>query len=182
MSVLMVESKFRSGDGINGVYYAKWCDDAKKPKAILQIAHGMCEYIARYKGFAEFMTQNGYVVFGNDHLGHGHTAKSDSELGYFAKKDGYRLLVSDMHKLTEIAKEEYPGLPLILLGHSMGSFLARLWAATYPKEADAFIFMGTSGANPLGAVGIFLVNVISIFKGERHRSNFINFMSFGSYT
>ncbi len=181
MSVEVKRGKFLSADGKTDIQYKEWRNSEKAPKAILQIAHGMAEYIERYDDFAKFMVKNGFVVFGNDHLGHGDTAKTEEDLGFFADKNGYKLLAQDVHTLTGIAKKEYDRLPIILLGHSMGSFVARLYASKYSSDIDGAIFMGTSGSNPVGGIGIFIVNLISLFKGEHHRSPFIDKLAFGSY-
>ncbi|MEA5050219.1 MAG: alpha/beta fold hydrolase [Oscillospiraceae bacterium] len=182
MAVTEKNGTFLSGDGKTQIYYRQWTDDAAAPRAILQLAHGMAEYIGRYAAFAQYMARNGFVVFGSDHLGHGETAKhAGGEKGFFADKDGWSLLPDDVHTLTMLAKKAYPGLPVVLLGHSMGSFIVRLYAARYSKDIDALVVMGTSGRNPAGGAGIFLINVLSLFKGEHHRSPFINNVAFGAY-
>lgn len=152
------------------------------PKAILQISHGMCEYIGRYDDFAAFMVQQGYIVCGNDHLGHG--ATSDTEQGtdgYFAEKDGRKYVLQDLHTMNCTAAKKYPGLPIILLGHSMGSFFARLYAATYPQTIQALIISGTGGPNPMGGIGIVLTNILRKIKGPKYRSAFVNKLAFGAY-
>ncbi|MEG1983714.1 MAG: alpha/beta hydrolase [Oscillospiraceae bacterium] len=182
MAINFKEGSYNSCDTKHTVVYSNWFDGDKKPKAILQLCHGMAEYIDRYDDFARFMASDGYIVYGNDHLGHGRSVSSNDELGYFAKKDGYRLLVEDVHLMTEIARKENPTLPLILLGHSMGSMVVRLYADSYSKDIDGLIIMGTSGKNPLGGVGIAIVNIIKLFKGENHRSKLIDNIGFGTYT
>ncbi len=134
---------FSSSDGQHRCHYFIM-PAVGEPKGIVQISHGMCEYIERYVDFAEFLSQMGYVVCANDHLGHGHTVFSLDELGYFSPVDGWQNAVRDLHRMTLIAKKRFPQLPLVLLGHSMGSFLARAYAAKYPHECSAFIFMGTA--------------------------------------
>ncbi|MEA4911513.1 MAG: alpha/beta hydrolase [Oscillospiraceae bacterium] len=182
MAVKKTVGTFLSSDKKTQICYVRWTDEKKKPEAILQLAHGMAEYIGRYDAFARYMAENGFAVYGSDHLGHGETAKnSGGERGYFAEKDGWSLLPDDVHKLTLIAREEYPGLPVALLGHSMGSFIVRLYAARYSQDIDALVVMGTSGRNPLGGVGLALINMIAKFKGEHYRSAFINNMAFGAY-
>lgn len=180
MSVTKIEGNFTSSSGQSEIFYTKWtAGDA--PKCILLIAHGMAEYIDRYDDFASFMAKSGYAVYGEDHLGHGRSAAVDNDLGYMAKKDGGRYIVEDMRRLMDIAKKENAGLPVILMGHSMGSFVARAFCARYSDEIDGAIFMGTSGPNPMAGAGLFLINILSLFKGERHRSKFVDNMAFGSY-
>lgn len=180
MSISVTAEHYGSCDGKNKIVYTKWSGDPQ-PKAVLQLVHGMAEYIDRYDEFARFMVGEGFVVYGADHLGHGRSAANEEDLGYFAHKDGWKLLVEDAHALTLRAKKENPGLPFVLLGHSMGSMVVRSYANRYSADIDALIIMGTAGKNPLGGVGIFLVNLLTVFKGERHRSKFIDKMGFGSY-
>ena len=140
------EKRFKSSDGEHDCYCAVMRPDGE-PKGILQIAHGMCEYIGRYFEFMSYLADRGYVVCGNDHLGHGRTAKDPDELGYFGNgENGWKYALNDIHRMTALIKEEYPGLPLILLGHSMGSFLARAYAVKFGSECAGFIFMGTADA------------------------------------
>lgn len=120
--------------------------DAYQIRAVLQIAHGMAEHSLVYVNFARYMAEQGFVVAINDHLGHGKSVSSGGSYGYFGE-GGCKNLVKDMHKLSELLKMEYPGKPLILMGHSMGSFLARAYCAHYGSELDGAVFMGTCG-NP----------------------------------
>jgi alpha-beta hydrolase superfamily lysophospholipase len=117
--------QFTSTDGLR-IACARW--DSREPsRGIVQIAHGLGEHIGRYLGLIEVLVGAGLVVYGNDHRGHGRTALSSKQFGDFGE-GGFRLLVEDMVRLSEIAKEEIPEKPLILLGHSMGSFAAQLYA------------------------------------------------------
>ena len=151
-------------------------------KAILQIAHGMVEYIERYEAFALYLNSKGFLVTGNDHLGHGKSVNSKEEWGYFAKNDGNRAVLCDVYELTKITKEKYPDVPYFLLGHSMGSFYARQYLCEFGHELDGAIIMGT-GCQPLALVqlGRFLTAFISVFKGWKYRCNLINNIAFGSY-
>lgn len=137
------EGSFDSSDGIHSCHYIVAKPDGE-PRGIVQISHGMCEYIERYLDFMSFLTDNGYVVCGNDHLGHGHTVDDSSELGYFSEQNGWQNTVEDLYTLTKIMKLKYPKQPYFLLGHSMGSFLARAYAIKHAHECDGYIFMGTA--------------------------------------
>ena len=181
MSVNRNTEQVLSSDGKTMLHVVTWTDDCVQPKAVLQISHGMCEYMERYDDFASFLVRNGYIVCGNDHLGHGHTAETPDDLGFIAEKDGYRLMVKDLRKITELLKQRYPGLPIAMLGHSMGSFLARKYAADYGDGPSAYIFEGTDGSNPAGKAAEAIINAISFFKGERYRSPLITKVSFGTY-
>ena len=109
-------------------------------KGAFQIVHGMTEYIDRYNHLMSFLAENGYLVYGYDHLGHGNTVETDYELGFIAHKDGWKHLVDDVVKFTKIVKIMYPNIPTTLMGHSMGSFIARIVAEKYKTEYDKFIF------------------------------------------
>lgn len=175
------EFYFTSTSGTTKIHAVRYIPDGEI-KAILQIAHGMVEYIERYEAFALFLASKGFLVTGNDHLGHGKSIRSKEEWGYFAKEDGNRAVYYDMYQLTQITKENYPKLPYFLLGHSMGSFYTRQYLCEFGHELQGVIIMGT-GCQPLALVqiGRFLTKFISLFKGWNYRSNFINNMAFGSY-
>ncbi|MCQ2548097.1 MAG: alpha/beta hydrolase [Clostridia bacterium] len=179
---------FKSSDGLNQVYYYIYEAEtyAKEgPKGIVQISHGMTEYLERYEneaGLIEFLVGQGYVVCGNDHLGHGRTSDGEEGLdGYMAEDDGYLHVLEDLHQMTEIIKYKFPGLPLFMFGHSMGSFFARLYGEVYGKELAGLIISGTSGPNPLANVGKHMVNFLTLIKGSKAESKLIQNMSFGSY-
>lgn len=175
-----IKGRFPSCDGKNSVAYTIW-EPEGEVRAVLQISHGMIEHRGRYADFAEYLNTLGIAVGANDHLGHGETAATPDDLGFFADNDGYLLVVEDLHKMTVLLREKYPDKPLILMGHSMGSFVARLYLATYGEEVDAAIIMGTAGPGAPTGLGIGAVNLISAFKGERHRSKFVTALAFGSY-
>lgn len=151
-------------------------------KAILQIAHGMVEYIERYEAFAHYLCSKGFLVTGNDHLGHGKSVNSKEEWGYFAKEDGNHAVLHDIYKLTRITKEKYPNIPYFLLGHSMGSFYTRQYLCEFGNELSGAIIMGT-GCQPLALVqfGRLLTSFISLFKGWHYRCNLVTHIAFGSY-
>ena len=171
---------FPSSSGLCDIY-AECYIPVSQPKAIIQISHGMAEHLERYENFIYFLVNNGFVVYMNDHLGHGKSVACEKQLGYFGKKTGYIYLCEDMKKLTDIAKNEYPDIPFILFGHSMGSMLARLYTERYGNETDGVIYCGTTGPNPAAAAGIALTSIIAKLKGEYHRSELINKLAFGTY-
>ena len=154
---------------------------AGKPIGILHILHGMTEYMDRYHTFMAELAEAGYIACGYDHLGHGYTAADSSELGYIADKGGYDLLLRDVKGFSDALRDEYGrDLPYVLMGHSMGSFIARLSAEKYVTP-DALIIMGTGGPNPIAGVGLALIGIIKACKGPRHISPFIDNMAFGGY-
>ncbi len=173
---------FISETGLAGIYYQSWTpSNPDDVKGIFQIAHGMAEHGDRYEEFAKFLTKIGFAVYVNDHVGHGRSIKTDDDLGYFGEKDGWKSFVNDVHTVTLRAKKEFPGVPVVLFGHSMGSFIARSYIAQYADDINAAIICGTSGPNPAAGVGIALANAIAKIKGSRHRSKFINSVAFGTY-
>lgn len=152
------------------------------PKGIFQLVHGMTEHIERYDAFLSQICEAGYICVAHDHLGHGKTVNDDTELGFIAKENGWLYLVEDTHRVSEHIKNLNPELPLYLLGHSMGSFVVRLYAQRFKNELSGLIIMGTGGKNPAGKVGLLLTKIIAKLKGKRHISNLIYSVAFGGYT
>ena len=155
--------------------------DCKNPQAMLQISHGMCEYFKRYSEFATYLARRGILVFGHDHLGHGASAPTLSDLGFTAKGGGWEYLVEDVHNLSLNMMDEYPNVPLVLFGHSMGSFIAREVMARYGEDYRAAIFCGTGGPDMPTAAGKALASVLMRFFGEHHRSKLLKKISFAGY-
>lgn len=152
----------------------------EKYKGIVQISHGMCEYVDKYVGFIEFLVENGYIVCGNDHLGHGKYVKRENR-GFFADEHGYKCLVEDVHKLTKLIKKEFKELPYFLFGHSMGSFIARCYMYKYGDKIDGFIIMGTGYKNKLVDAGIKLADMVISRKGKMYRSRMLTDMVIGEF-
>ena len=161
---------------------ARICTPDTKPKAVVQIAHGIAEYIDRYDAFMRFLAENGYVAVGNDHLGHGESAKLLEERGIFADQNGWDYVVEDMKALRDRVREEYHDIPYIFFGHSMGSFLTRTFLIRYPDLYDAAILSGTGQQSPLLINGgYFAANLLTRLKGPRSSGQALNDMAFGSY-
>ena len=174
MEYKVEEIFFKSSNGKSKIY-AKILSpiDSRKIKGIIQFSHGMCEYFDKYIEFHKYMLSKGYVVCGHDHIGHGSSIKNESDKGFFAEKDGYKYLIEDLKKMTDVVRERYPYEPLFLLGHSMGSLIARNYAAKYGKNIKALLLCGTVGPQPLVDSAINLANVIIKQKGERYRSRLL---------
>lgn len=171
---------FTSSNNKNKIHLSIWKPDGD-PKAILQIAHGMAEYIDRYGDFAEFLNAHGILVAGNDHLGHGGSVSSKDEYGYFSENDGNDCLIKDLFYVTQKLKSDYPGTPYFLLGHSMGSFYCRQYICKHGKELNGAIVMGTAFQPKAAATaGKAMCRIISLFKGWHYRSSLINYMVLGS--
>lgn len=149
-------------------------------RGIFHLVHGMTEYIGRYEPLLSSLASAGYLCCGFDNLGHGNTAREE-DLGFIASKDGWQYMVDDVKLFADSVKAEYPNLPYILMGHSMGSFITRVAVARYPEIADKYICCGTAGKNPAAGVGLMLCNIIKAFRGERAISPFLENIAFGSY-
>ena len=175
----MLRSELLSRDGVTRL--ATYRTSTENPRALLQISHGMCEHFLRYEGFAEYLSANGILVFGHDHLGHGATAPSPQELGFIAPKKGAQLLADDVFSVAQAVKKDYPDLPLVLLGHSMGSFIARAVLEKYPSAYTAAIVMGTAGPDMPTGAGKLLATLLSALFGKRHRSPLLRAISFAGY-
>ena len=175
----MTEKTFLSKDGKSTIHYYVW-EPAGEPVAILQITHGMAEHLLRYEPFAEYLNSYGILVCGHDHIGHGRSADPE-DWGYFGEQDGWKIFVQDVEQLHQIMKVQYMDTPYFLMGHSMGSFVARAWLAMYGTGVDGAIIMGTAGANPALGVAKFLVKTIRNSKGSRHISGMLTKLAFGSY-
>lgn len=158
------------------------CVPEGEVRAIVQLSHGMVEFIDRYKPLAEYLAARGILVTGHDHLGHGGSIRTKDDYGYFAEPDGNRAVLDDLHAMTVLTKKLYPGVPYFLLGHSMGSFYARQYLCEYGDELDGAIIMGT-GFQPKALVTLAktVCRVLAIFFGWKHRSNLVKNLSFLGY-
>lgn len=172
--------RFTSSDGESRVHGWVYAPNDCEPVALLQLTHGMCEYIGRYKWFMEALCAKGFVVFGHDHIGHGESSEPEN-YGFFGEKDGWRHLVEDVHRMNVLVHKRYPSLPLFLFGHSMGSFVARLYLSEYSNETDGVILCGSCGPNPLAKAGIAAASAVSLLKGPMWRCPVLEKMAFGTY-
>ncbi|MBQ1476763.1 MAG: alpha/beta fold hydrolase [Erysipelotrichaceae bacterium] len=175
------EFHYRSSSDICDIYAIRYIPEGQI-RAILQISHGMQEYIGRYDGFMRYLADHGILVTGNDHLGHGYSIKDKSYYGYFAPKDGDVYVLKDIHELTRLTKEKYPNIPYFLLGHSMGSFFARRYLFTYGGELSGAIIMGTGHQGKgLVSMGKMMAKILAKQKGDFYRSKTLTATAFGSY-
>ena len=173
---------FDSRDGEHKIHAIKWIPDAEKPACILQIVHGMAEHIDRYNDFAIFLADRGILVVGDDHLGHGKSVKPGEPFGYFCKEDAPTVLVRDEHRLKKMVQEQYTGVPYIILGHSMGSFITRNYLFRYGTGIDGAIIMGTGmQAKPALVFGLVIAALQGLVCGARHVSKLLNVIAFGAY-
>lgn len=172
---------FNSSTGKNKIH-ARMCVPDAEPRAIVQIIHGIAEYIDRYDEFMSFLADNGIIAVGTDHLGHGKSIESDEQTGFFAYDNGWDYVVRDEEVLRLAMHENYPELPIIVFGHSMGSFMARTMLIRYPDAFNAAIISGTGNQGAaLVNGGLFMGNLVTGLKGAHHYSKFLNNLAFGSY-
>lgn len=156
-------------------------DEAIEIQGVIQIAHGMTETALRYERFAEELTAAGYVVYANDHRGHGRTAATEQDLGYVGE-DGFTWMVRNMAQLTKIIREQHSNAPLFLFAHSMGSFLAQQYITEHASLIDGLILCGSNGPRgPELFAGVSITKLVASMKGSRHRSAFIDKLAFGSF-
>ncbi len=181
MEFLTKEYTFPSASGLCDIYAQSAAPiDYGQIKGIVQISHGMAEYSNRYAQFALELCKSGYAVFVSDHVGHGSSVTDKDMLGYFGES-GEETWVEDLKSLTDIIKNEYNDLPLYLLGHGMGSLIARKYTAKYGYLLDGVIYTGTSGQNPALTIGIQLANTLIKQNGSKYRSELLDTIAFGAY-
>ena len=175
------EFTFDSRDGKTKVYACAFYPE-QEPICILQIVHGMKDRIARYEEFAQYLTDRGVLVVGNDHLGHGKTVKEGDIYGYFCENDPATVLVRDVHRLKKTMEEKYPTIPYIIYGHSMGSFIVRNYMARYGTGVEGIILAGTGTPTKVELLfGKCLTGVIGKVKGTKYVSKLVDNISTKSY-
>ena len=174
------EFYFPSRDGIHRIHGVRWIPEGEIT-GVLQLTHGMCEFIERYEPFAQYCAQAGYLVVGHDHLGHGKSVKNPSELGYFTKEHPAETLIEDMHRIREMTRAQYPDVPYFMMGHSMGSYLLRMYIAFHGRGLAGAVVMGTGYVNPKAAsFGMKLSTAIALVKGWHHRSPVVQDLAMGA--
>ena len=150
-----------------------------KPRAVVQLVHGMVEHIHRYEATAEALNAAGFAVVGHSHLGHGKTAAIK---GYFAEKDGWDALIEDVHSLRVLTERQYPGVPYFLLGHSMGSFVVRSYCLKHEKGLAGVILSGTGHYDkPIVSAGSLIAKIQCALGGEKKPSGLLKKISFAGY-
>lgn len=175
------EFTFDSRDGQSKIHAVRWVPEGKVV-CILQIVHGMAEYIERYEDLAQYLGEKGILVTGDDHLGHGKSVAENGTYGYFCEQDPATVVVRDVHRLKKLTQEEYPGVPYVILGHSMGSFILRNYLFRYGTGIQGAIVCGT-GSQPQALVKFsrMVVALQGAFLGQKHVDKMMDKMAFGSY-
>ena len=175
------EFTFPSATGVCEISACAYLPEAEAG-TVLVIHHGMAEHRERYREFISFLCAHGVAVYMHDMANHGKSNTNMEETGWFGETDGWRKLIEDYRTVVLRAKEEHPGKKLIVMGHSMGSFLCRLYVAEYPDDGfDKAVFMGTGGPNKAAGAGILAAKTIAAVKGKKHKSGLLNKMAFGTY-
>jgi len=167
---------FESDDGVPLFVY-RWRPDSR-PRGIVHIAHGLGEHAGRYTRTAEALANCGYIVYANDQRGHGRTAPNRDELGFFAYKDGWNRAVSDLRLLVEMETQENPRVPAVLVGHSMGSFMAQQFFSQHGRMLAGGVLSGSNGP-PDSKVHCLrvLARLERLRLGQRGRSRFLHWLS-----
>ena len=187
--ILTEDFSFPSADGESVVSARLWFptdavpDTCAKPRGIVHIVHGMSEYIRRYDDFARYLSRRGFVVCGEDMIGHGFTAPSKDALGHMPLDGGRDALVADMHALRELVSARYDArTPYLMFGHSMGSFITRAYIAEHGLGLTAVVLCGTGSPTPIASwAGNFLSRQAAKRKGATYRSTFIDGLAAGGY-
>lgn len=174
MNIKCTQNIFKSANGVSNVAYYILMPEDVTPRGIVQLCHGMCEYFSRYTVFAKYLCSLGFIVCGNDHIGHGASVTRSAELGLFASRDGWKYLVHDAEQLTELMQQRYPDLPYFLFGHAMGSLIARLYLAESGGMLAGCILSGTSGPNPTALTCARVADSLARSRGVTYRSGFLS--------
>ncbi len=175
------EFSFLSADRKSRIHAIEWTPETPV-RVVLQICHGMVEYIDRYDEFARYLSGHGYYVIGHDHLGHGGSVQDEKDYGHFNEEKGNSYVQADIHRLRTYAMKKYPGIPYFLMGHSMGSFLVRQYLTVHADGLAGVIIMGT-GWQPdaILKLGQTVCKMIASVKGWRHRSRLVDGLAFGGF-
>ncbi len=176
------EFYFDSRDNDTKLHAVRWMPDSENVAGIVQIVHGMAEYVERYEELAAYLTDRNFVVTGEDHLGHGKSVPEGGQQGYFCKQDPATVVVRDVHRLKKMTQELYPGVPYFILGHSMGSFITRNYICRYGTGIDGALILGTG----MQSAGLLLASktvaaIEGAFRGQRHVSRMMDKAAFGAY-
>ena len=170
----------KAGDGVSLAVH-RWLPEAP-PKAVLQIAHGLAEHGARYARLAGALCGAGYAVYANDHRGHGLTAKTPADLGFFAASGGWNACIADLREIRARIETEHPGVPVILMGHSLGSFMVQQFIGQHGEGLAGAVLSATNGKPPaIAGAGGLLARLERLRIGARGRSALLNAMLFGAF-
>lgn len=176
------EFAFPSATGVCEIQAVSCVPEDGRFDTVLVIHHGMAEHRERYEGFIRFLCDHGIAVYIHDMANHGKSNRNPALTGWFGEKDGWKGLIADYRTMVLRAKEENPGRKLIVMGHSMGSFICRMYTALHAGDGfDGAIWMGTGGPNGAAGAGLAMSALIGSLRGKTHKSKTLNQMAFGTY-
>ena len=178
MNIKCTQNIYKSANGVSNVAYYILVPEDSHIRGIVQISHGMCEYFSRYTAFAKYLCGLGFIVCGNDHIGHGASVSRPADLGFFAAHDGWKYLIQDVLHLRELMHRRYPDLPYFMLGHSMGSLIVRLCLSECGTELAGAILIGTAGPNAAALSAAHVADSIARTRGVTFRSGLLNSIAF----
>ena len=181
MNIKCTQNIYKSANGVSNVAYYILVPEDSHIRGIVQISHGMCEYFSRYTAFAKYLCGLGFIVCGNDHIGHGASVSRPADLGFFAAHDGWKYLIQDVLHLRELMHRRYPDLPYFMLGHSMGSLIVRLCLPECGTELAGSILIGTAGPNAAALSAAHIADSIARTRGVTFRSGLLNSIAFKAY-
>lgn len=175
--------QFTAVDG-HEIFTRVWkpAKNTQQPRGVFHINHGMAEHSARYAPLAERLVEEGFIVIAQDHRGHGYSVKNGEVLGHYADKKGWHLVLKDLQQINEYIHKEYPGVPVILFGHSMGSFIVQGYAVDHGASVNAIILSGSAYHTEFELSYAKLAAAVEKKRiGPKGRSYLIDALSFGEY-
>jgi len=170
-------------DALDGVplFVYRWLPQ-QAPKAVVQIAHGWAEHAGRYSRVAEALCREGYAVYADDHRGHGRTAMTPADLGFFAESGGWNKCIDDLWQLNQRIAADHPRTPIVILGHSLGSFMVQQFICDHGNAIIAAVLSGSNGRPPATApLGILLAHLERLRVGARGKSPLLQQLVFGAF-
>ncbi len=181
---IKIKGSFRSADGVTDIVTRMWEPPAGiAPRGVVQLVHGMVEFVDRYDYFARFLVAHGFAVVGHDHIAHGDSVSSPERWGKLPKHEGRSVLIEDTHRMRAVAQEKYTAtIPYVLFGHSMGSFIVRAYLMEHGDGLAGAIISGTA-QQPLALsyTALALSHAIALFRGEDYYSAFVDNLGMGAY-
>ena len=178
------EKFFVASQDNHKIFVRKWSPDTPTPapRAVVHLLHGMAEHCSRYEPIAQRLVEQGYVVYAHDHRGHGHSVPQGGLLGHYANTNGWSLVLADVHKINDLIHRQYPGAPVILIGHSMGSFITQSYLVRHGRTVDAAVLSGPTLGTPMAIrSGRMLAQLEKLRIGAKGRSNLIDRVTFATY-
>ncbi|MDY6921746.1 MAG: alpha/beta hydrolase [Pseudomonadota bacterium] len=179
---MQAEQFYLSGVDGHDIFVRKWQRPDASPAGIVHLNHGMAEHSARYEPIADLLTAAGYVVYAHDHRGHGHSIPQGGLVGHYADNNGWRLVLADVGTVNQHIRQQHPQLPLVLLGHSMGSFIAQGYCIEQGHTVQAVVLSGSGYTSPAGLrAPRMLIRLEKLRSGPMGRSPLIDNQTFSSF-